>query len=148
MRGSAISIFPACKTALNVKFTGAPRTGTDLEQILTERQACSHVGHERSGFGKRPALIVIDVNWFCGRLRPEPILNRSALAQFLGEDAWVALPYIRALIDKCHEKAHPSSHHQRAVTTIGILALAVEELRGNEDRHTIVSHLDGTRSSL
>ena len=38
----------------------------------------------RGGFGKRPALLIIDVNWaFCGD-RPEPIVEvNQALAQFL-----------------------------------------------------------------
>ena len=54
-------------------------------QFLTERDkavfAASGYG-ARGGFGKRPALLVIDVNWaFCGD-RPEPILESSqALAQ-------------------------------------------------------------------
>ena len=62
----------------------------------------------RGGFGKRPALIVIDVNWaFCGD-RPEPILESiKRWRNSCGEDAWIALPYIRALIDKCHEKGIP-----------------------------------------
>jgi maleamate amidohydrolase len=60
------------------------------------------------GFGKRPALLVIDVNWaFCGD-RPEPILESiKRWRNSCGEDAWVALPYIRSLIDKCHDKGVP-----------------------------------------
>ena len=56
-------------------------------QFLTERDKAvfgtSGYG-ARGGFGKRPALLVIDVNWaFCGD-RPEPILEiDQALAQFL-----------------------------------------------------------------
>jgi maleamate amidohydrolase len=60
------------------------------------------------GFGKRPALLVIDVNWaFCGD-RPEPILESiKRWRNSCGEDAWTALPYIRSLIDKCHGKGVP-----------------------------------------
>ena len=48
------------------------------DKFLTERDktvfAASGYG-ARAGFGKRPALLVIDVNWaFCGE-RPEPILE-------------------------------------------------------------------------
>ena len=38
----------------------------------------------RAGFGKRPALLVIDVNWaFCGE-RPEPILESINLNPAVG----------------------------------------------------------------
>src|SRR6202035_3235828 len=80
-------------------------------QFLTERDKAvfntSGYG-ARGGFGKRPALLVIDVNWaFCGD-RPEPILESiKRWRNSCGEDAWVALPYIRALIDKCHDKGVP-----------------------------------------
>ncbi len=62
----------------------------------------------RGGFGKRPALVIIDVNWaFCGD-KPEPILESiKRWRNSCGEDAWTALPYIRSLIDKCHEKGVP-----------------------------------------
>src|SRR5262249_33498808 len=62
----------------------------------------------RGGFGKRPALVIVDVNWaFCGD-KPEPILQSiKKWRNSCGEDAWVALPYIKALIDKCHEKGVP-----------------------------------------
>src|ERR1700733_5244842 len=65
----------------------------------------------RGGFGKRPALLVIDVNWaFCGD-RPEPILESiKRWRNSCGEDAWVALPYIRSLIDKCHGKGVPGMY--------------------------------------
>ena len=48
------------------------------DKFLTERDktvfAASGYG-ARAGFGKRPALLVIDVNWaFCGE-RPQPILE-------------------------------------------------------------------------
>ena len=60
----------------------------------------------RGGFGKRPALVIIDVNWaFCGD-RPEPILESiKRWRNSCGEDAWAALPYIRSLIDKATRRA-------------------------------------------
>ena len=50
----------------------------------------------RQGFGKRPALLIIDVNWaFCGD-KSEPILESiKKWRNSCGEDAWTALPYIR-----------------------------------------------------
>jgi nicotinamidase-related amidase len=80
-------------------------------KFLTERDkavfATSGYG-ARQGFGKRPALVIIDVNWaFCGD-KPEPILESiKKWRNSCGEDAWVALKYIRALIDKAHEKGLP-----------------------------------------
>jgi maleamate amidohydrolase len=62
----------------------------------------------RGGFGARPALLVVDVNWaFCGD-KPEPILESiKRWRNSCGEDAWVALPYIKSLIDKCRQKGVP-----------------------------------------
>src|SRR5438309_6527121 len=80
-------------------------------QFLTERDkavfAASGYG-ARGGFGKRPALLIIDVNWaFCGD-KPEPILESiKKWRNSCGDDAWIALPYIRSLIDKCHDKGIP-----------------------------------------
>jgi maleamate amidohydrolase len=80
-------------------------------RFLTERDkavfAAGGFG-ARAGFGKRPALLVIDVNWaFCGE-RPEPILESiKRWRTSCGEAAWAALPYIRKLIDKAHAKGLP-----------------------------------------
>ena len=80
-------------------------------QFLTERDkavfATSGYG-ARQGFGKRPALLVIDVNWaFCGD-KPEPILESiKKWHNSCGQDAWTALPYIRSLLDKCRQKGVP-----------------------------------------
>jgi nicotinamidase-related amidase len=61
-----------------------------------------------AGFGKRPALLVIDVNWaFCDEA-PTPILESiKKWRTSCGEYAWTAMPYIRSLIDKSHEKGVP-----------------------------------------
>ena len=80
-------------------------------RFLTERDkavfATSGYG-ARQGFGKRPALLVIDVNWaFCGD-KPEPILESiKKWRNSCGDDAWTALPYIRSLIDVCRPKGVP-----------------------------------------
>ena len=80
-------------------------------RFLTERDkavfAAGGFG-ARAGFGKRPALLVIDVNWaFCGE-RPEPILQSiKRWRTSCGEDAWTALPYIKQLIDAARGKGLP-----------------------------------------
>ncbi len=62
----------------------------------------------RGGFGKRPALLVIDVNWaFCSE-RPEPILKAiEKWRNSCGEDAWKAMPFLQSLIKKAHEREIP-----------------------------------------
>ncbi len=81
------------------------------DKFLTERDkavfAAGGFG-AHAGFGKRPALLIIDVNWaFCGE-RPEPILEAvKTWRTSCGEDAWVALPYIKRLIDAAHGKGLP-----------------------------------------
>lgn len=62
----------------------------------------------RAGFGRKPALLVIDVNYnFCGDRR-EPILDSiKRWRNSCGEDAWDALPHIRRLIDACHARGVP-----------------------------------------
>ena len=80
-------------------------------QFLTERDravfAVSGYG-ARQGFGKRPGLLIIDVNYaFCGD-KSEPILESiKKWRNSCGEDAWVAVKYIRVLIDKAREKGLP-----------------------------------------
>jgi maleamate amidohydrolase len=80
-------------------------------KFLTERDkavfAAGGFG-ARAGFGRRPALVIIDVNWaFCGE-RAEPILESiKKWRTSCGEDAWAALPYIRQLIDAAHAKGLP-----------------------------------------
>ncbi len=61
-----------------------------------------------AGFGSKPALLVIDVSYnFCGDRR-EPILESiKRFHNSCGEDAWDALPHIRRLIDRCHDRGVP-----------------------------------------
>jgi len=62
----------------------------------------------RAGYGKRPALIVVDVNYaFCGD-RPEPLLESiKRWRNSCGPYAWKALPVIRSLIDACRARGVP-----------------------------------------
>jgi maleamate amidohydrolase len=80
-------------------------------KFLTERDKAvfANSGYgTRQGFGGRPALLIIDVNYaFCGD-KAEPILESiKRWRNSCGEDAWVALPHIRALIDRAREKGLP-----------------------------------------
>jgi hypothetical protein len=63
---------------------------------------------ERGGFGKRPALLVVDVIYaFCGD-KSEPILESiKRWRNSCGEESWPAVAAIKSLIDKAHEKGLP-----------------------------------------
>ncbi len=80
-------------------------------KFLTEqdKEVFSAAGYgTRQGFGKRPALLIIDVNWaFCGE-KPEPILQSiQKWRNSCGAVAWEALPHIQALRDKAHDQGIP-----------------------------------------
>jgi nicotinamidase-related amidase len=81
------------------------------DRFLTERDkavfAAGGFG-ARAGFGKRPALLVIDVNWlFCGD-KPEPILESiKRWRSSCGEESWVAVEYIRRLVEAARGKGIP-----------------------------------------
>lgn len=77
---------------------------TERDKKVFEKAGYGNLG----GFGKRPAVVVIDVNMaFCGD-EPEPILDAIEKSRnCCGEDAHKALPYIKSLRDKAHEKGVP-----------------------------------------
>jgi maleamate amidohydrolase len=80
-------------------------------KFLTERDTAVFAAGgfgARAGFGRRPALLVIDVNRaFCGD-RPEPILDAiKRWRTSCGEAAWIALDYIKQLIEAARLKGVP-----------------------------------------
>ena len=80
-------------------------------RFLTERDkqvfAAGGFG-ARQGYGKRPALVVVDVNYsFCGE-RPEPILESiKRWRASCGAEAWDGIAAIRKLIDAAHARGLP-----------------------------------------
>ena len=79
------------------------------DRFLTEedRQVLAASGYgARAGFGKRPALLVVDVNYaFCGDVPEEPLLESiKRWRNSCGPYAWKAMPAIRALIEACRAK--------------------------------------------
>ena len=62
----------------------------------------------RMGFGNRPALLIVDVNYaFCGE-RPEPILESIKLwPTSCGEEAWAGVRVIKILIGAAHTQGIP-----------------------------------------
>ena len=118
-------------------------------RFLTERDkavfAAGGFG-ARAGFGKRPALLVIDVNWaFCGE-RPEPILEAiKRWRTSCGEEAWVALDYIKQLIDKARAKGLPVIYTtgERRADNWDAGSWRWKSSRGDEASGTVHSDTDG-----
>jgi maleamate amidohydrolase len=81
------------------------------DKFLTERdKAVFSAGGfgARMGFGKRPALLVVDVNYaFCGD-KPEPILESiKRWPTSCGEEAWEGVGVIKRLIEAARAKGLP-----------------------------------------
>lgn len=81
-------------------------------QFLTERDKAvfSAAGYgARAGFGKRPALLVIDVSYaFAGDKPGEPILESiKRWRNSCGAESWISIGHIKKLIDKAHDKQLP-----------------------------------------
>src|SRR5215471_7889482 len=81
------------------------------DKFLTERdrQVFAAAGYGApQGFGKRPALAIIDVNYFfCGD-RPEPILESiKRWRNSCGEDAWDGIKVIKRLLAAARGRGIP-----------------------------------------
>jgi len=81
------------------------------DMFLTERdKAVFSAGGfgARMGFGKRPAILVVDVNYaFCGD-KPEPILESiKRWPTSCGEEAWGGVRVIKRLIEAARAKGLP-----------------------------------------
>ena len=81
-------------------------------EFLTERdkQVFAAAGYgARAGFGKRPALLVIDVSYaFAGDKPGEPILESiKRWRNSCGAESWISIGHIKKLIDKAHDKELP-----------------------------------------
>ncbi|GGA33884.1 isochorismatase family protein [Paenibacillus physcomitrellae] len=81
------------------------------DNFLTDRDKLvfGSAGYDvKGGFGKRPAVLVVDVNYaFCGHIK-EPILDSvQTWRNSCGEDAWEAIPYIQKLLGAAREQRVP-----------------------------------------
>jgi nicotinamidase-related amidase len=80
-------------------------------KFLTERDkqvfAVSGYG-TRGGFGKRPALLIIDVSYGFAGDKPQPILDSiKRWSNSCGAESWDAIAKIRQLIDAFHHRRMP-----------------------------------------
>jgi maleamate amidohydrolase len=81
------------------------------DQYLTERDkqvfAASGFG-AHAGFGKRPALLVIDVSWGFAGDKPEPILDSiKRWSNSCGAESWDAIARIGELLTAFHDRKMP-----------------------------------------
>lgn len=102
-------------------------TGKIWDRFLTEQDR-AHLalrGHRRIGFGKRPALLLIDLyRWVFGD-KPEPILEAiKSWPGSCGLAAWNALPAIQTLLSRCREAGIPIVH------TTGLEGVGIEGWAG------------------
>ena len=99
-----------------------------------------------AGFGNRPALLVIDVNLaFCGE-RPEPILKSiKRWRTSCGEEAWVALEYIKSLIETARAKGLPVIYTtgERRPDNWDAGSWRWKSTRGDEAPSTVHGDMDG-----
>jgi nicotinamidase-related amidase len=81
------------------------------DKFLTERdkQVFSAAGYgSRQGFGKKPALVIIDVNYAFTGEKPEPILESiKKWRNSCGEEGWESVKVIKSLIDVARPKGIP-----------------------------------------
>ncbi len=97
--------------------------GRIWDRFLTDRdrQVFEAAGYgQPMGFGRRPGLLVIDVNYnFCGD-GPEPILDSiKRWPNSCGEDAWRGVAQIRALIVAARRKGVPVIYSTGGARTDG-----------------------------
>lgn len=91
------------------------------DEFLTDRdrEVFGQSGYgSRQGFGKRPALLVVDVEAnFCGDERLPILESQKTWRNSCGEDAWDALPHIERLLGAARAKGLPviytASHQVR-----------------------------------
>lgn len=73
---------------------------TEKEQMIIKQ---ARMGR-KIGFGKKPALLIIDMQVYMAGDKREPILESiKRYPSSCGEMAWDAIDNIRKLIDACHE---------------------------------------------
>ncbi|MCZ6875823.1 MAG: hypothetical protein O7G88_20215 [bacterium] len=81
------------------------------DQFLTERdkQVFAAAGYgQRAGFGQRPVLLVVDVNYNFTGDRPESIWQSiQRWPNSCGEEAWQAMRQIKRLLQAARRKGLP-----------------------------------------
>jgi len=110
------------------------------DDVLTPRDkevfALSGFG-KRAGFGQRPALLIIDVNYNFVGDKPEPILDSvKRFRTSCGEEGWEGVYRIRDLLAEARKKHLPTFYttaEENRSNTVTIGGWAAKSSRTNED---------------
>jgi maleamate amidohydrolase len=110
------------------------------DDILTERDkdvfALSGYG-KRAGFGQRPAVLVIDVNYNFVGDKPEPILQSvKRFRNSCGEEGWEGVYRIRELLTEARKKNLPTFYttgHDDRNNTVAFGRWQAKNSRSTED---------------
>jgi maleamate amidohydrolase len=112
------------------------------DDVLTERdkQVFAAAGYgQRQGFGHRPAVIVVDVNYnFVGDV-PEPILESIKIYRnSCGEEGWQGVYQIRTLLDAARAREVPIFYSTAPAQRTALMAgrWHGKNSRGVEDFHS------------
>ena len=95
----------------------------------------------RMGFGKRPALMIVDVSYnFVGEA-PAPILESiKRWRNSCGEEGWAAVKVIRRLLDACRAKGLPVFYSTNTRRPDGFDAGGWRWKNSRESRHGRLSY--------
>lgn len=120
------------------------------DKFLTEedKKAYTVTGYgARGGFGKRPAVIVVDVNYAFVGDKDEPILESiKRWRNSCGSIGWQAIPHIRTLLSAARRSHIPvffSTGNDRRPDNFDSGAWAFKNHRNDEDLKTIVTGVRG-----
>ena len=110
------------------------------DDILTQRDkevfALSGYG-KRAGFGQRPAVLVIDVNYNFVGDKPEPILESvKRFRNSCGEEGWEGVHRIRELLSEARKKHLPTFYttgHDDRTNTVAFGRWQAKNSRSTED---------------
>jgi nicotinamidase-related amidase len=113
---------------------------TTWDDILTPRDkevfALSGFG-KRAGFGQRPALLIIDVNYNFVGDKPEPIVESvKRFRTSCGEEGWQGVHHIRELLVEARKKRLPTFYttaEENRSNTVTIGGWQAKSSRTHED---------------
>jgi maleamate amidohydrolase len=112
------------------------------DDMLTPRDkevfALSGYG-KRAGFGQRPALLIIDVNYNFVGDKPEPILESvRRFRNSCGAEGWEGVRHIRELLEETRKKHLPTFYttgHDDRTNSVAFGRWQAKNNRSNEDRN-------------
>jgi maleamate amidohydrolase len=133
-------LFLLCSSTQETDNTKEIKSMATWDNILTQRDkevfALSGYG-KRAGFGQRPAVLVIDVNYNFVGDKPEPILESvKRFRNSCGEEGWQGVQRIRELLSDARKKHLPTFYttgHDDRTNTVAFGRWQAKNSRSTED---------------